>query len=99
MHAPPNWDAKTQRDEVPMRSGRSDLFEPDGRIATVAPIPVLLRDHSVAFCGLSGIIPSILDGTTVPLQYRVDGEGMTPVSDVIEFRYASQFSELKPSYH
>ncbi len=94
LYAPPYWGSVVQTEKVPMQDARADLFEPNGRIARVAPTSILLRDNSVAFFGLNGSFPSSLNGTTVPLEYRVDAEGMAPVTGVIQFRYASDKTEL-----
>src|SRR5262245_20031526 len=48
-YAQPQWDPEDRTNRVSMKDAMSDVFEPNGRIATVAPIPILLRDHSVTF--------------------------------------------------
>ena len=98
LFAQPRWEPKEQIDRVSMKDAKSDLFEPNGRIATVAPTHILLRDHSVTFFGLSQVFPSRLQGTTVPLEYRVDAEDMAPATGIIQFRHASEEKDLTP-YH
>jgi hypothetical protein len=99
FYAQPQWDPKDQTARLSMKDAKGDLFEPNGRIATVAPIPILLRDHSVTFFGLSLHLPSRFQGTTVLLEYRVDAEGMVPVTGVIQFRHASEEKDLTPLHH
>ncbi len=79
FYGQPRWDPKDKTDRVSMKDAKGDLFELNCRIATVVPIHILLRDHSVNFFGLNLHLPSRFQGTTVPLDYRVDAEGMAPV--------------------
>jgi hypothetical protein len=77
-----------------MSDVKGDLFEPNGRIATVAPVPILLRDHSVTFFGLSLCLTNRHKGEIHPLEYRIDAEGMAPVTGVIQFRFPSEEKDL-----
>ena len=95
----PEWDPKVRSAPASMKDAHADLFELNGRISAVAPTPMLLRDHSVTFFGLSLSFPSRFQGETHPLEYRVDAEGMTPLTDVIQFRRASDEKELTPLSH
>jgi hypothetical protein len=99
FYAQPQWDPKDHTERVSMKDARGDLFETNGRIATVTPTPILLRDHSVTFFGLAMHFPSRFRGTIVPLEYRVDAEGMAPVTGVIQFRHASEETDLTPPHH
>jgi hypothetical protein len=94
FYARPQWDPKLKTDKVSMTDAKGDLFEPNGRIGTVAPTLILLRDHSVTFFALSFLLGSRYRGETHPLEYRVDAEGMTPVTAVMQLRLASDESEL-----
>jgi hypothetical protein len=94
FYARPQWDPKLRTDKVSMKDVKGDLFEPNGRIGTVALAPILLRDHSVTFFGLSLSLGSRDIGETHPLEYRVDAEAMTPVTGVIQFRLASEEKDL-----
>ena len=77
----------------------SDLFEPNGRIATLTPTSVLLRDHSVDFFGLSLHFGSKLDGTDQDLNYRIDGEAMAPVFGTLRLsRPAKDFDLITIGY-
>jgi hypothetical protein len=53
MMAEPSWDPKLGTAVVSTAQQSSDLFEAHGRIATVTPVPLLLRDHTITFFGLS----------------------------------------------
>jgi hypothetical protein len=92
--ARPQWDPKLRTDKVSMSDIKGDLFEPNGRMATVAPAPILLRDHSVTFFGLSLRLANRHKGETHPLEYRIDAEGMAPVSGVIQFPFPSEEKNL-----
>ena len=90
----PDWDPKLRIEKVSMKDVKGDLFEPNGRIGTVSPLPILLRDHSVTFFGLISNLGSRYRGETHPLEYRVDAEGMTPATGVIQFRFAAEEKDL-----
>ena len=90
----PQWDSRLRTDKASMNDVKGDLFEPNGRIATVAPVPILLRDHSVTFFGLSLCLANRHKGEIHPLEYRIDAEGMAPVTGVIQFRFPSEEKDL-----
>lgn len=90
----PQWDSHVHVALPSTRQVSSDLFEPNGRIATLTPTTVLLRDHSVDFFGLSLHTPSKFDGTDLELSYRVDGEAIAPVFGTIRFTRPASSSEL-----
>jgi hypothetical protein len=98
-YAEPQWDPKDQTVRISLKEVKGDLFEPNGRIGIAAPIPILLRDHSVTFFGLSLHMPSRLQGTTVSLEYRIDAERMAPVAGVIQLRHPSEEKDLTPPHH
>jgi len=95
-YAPPYLDSSSHADRIWMKDARADLFEPNGRIATAAPTPLLLRDQAVTFFGIQSSFPNTLAGTSVPMDYRVDAEEMAPVTGQISFRHPSDGSELTP---
>src|SRR5262245_496676 len=97
--AQPQWDRKLRTDKVSMSEVKGDLFELNGRIGTVAPVPILLRDHSVTFFGLSFCLSNRHQGESHPLEYRIDAEGMAPVTGMIEYRFPGEEKDLIPVSH
>jgi hypothetical protein len=92
--ARPQWDSKLQTHKMSMIESKGDLFEPNGRIASVAPVTILLRGHSVTFFGLSLCLNNRHAGEAHPLHYQIDAEGMDPVIGEIEYRFPREASEL-----
>jgi len=90
----PQWDPQVQTTLVSTRQISSDLFESNSRIATVTPMPILLRDHSVDFFGLSLHFGSRYDGTEQEITYRIDAEGMAPVCGVLGLRLPDKDTDL-----
>jgi hypothetical protein len=99
IFASPHWHQEDPIHRVTMKDIRDDLFEPNGRIATIAPIPILLRDHSVTFFGLNLVFHPDVQARTISLEYRVDAEGMAPVTDIILLREASEEKDLLPIHY
>lgn len=93
--AQPQWDPTFQTDKPLMKDVKSDLFDQNGRIGTVQPASILFRDHSVTFFGLYlSLYNRRLRGEVHPLEYRVDAEGLAPMTGVIQFRFAAEETEL-----
>lgn len=90
----PQWGPKVHTSLLSMHQVSSDLFEQSGRIATLAPAPILLRDHSIDFYGLSFNLGSRYAGTVLQVAYRIDGEGMAPSSGVLRPSLASKDDDL-----
>src|SRR5262249_8744189 len=76
------------------RAQSSDLFQPNGRIATISPVSILLRDHSVDFFGLALFLALKLDGTAQELEYRIDGETMAPLVGTLHLERPTKASDL-----
>jgi hypothetical protein len=90
----PKWDVQIELKLPSTKQLSSDLFRANGRIASIAPSPVLLKDHSVDFFGLSLFYGSKLDGAAQTLSYRVDGEAMSPLLGELELMRPSDPSSL-----
>ena len=90
----PKWDEQIEIKLPCTKQMSNDLFRTNGRIATIAPSSVLLRDHSVDFFGLSLYYGSKLDGTAQTLSYRVDGEAMSPLLGELELIRPLETSSL-----
>lgn len=86
----PKWGPKVHTLLPSIRQISSDLFEQNERIATVSPVPIILRDHSNDFYGLSFNLGSRYAGTEQEVAYRIDGEGMAPSSGVLRLSLASK---------
>lgn len=94
LFAEPRWDTKVRTTLASTKQIVSELFEPNGRIATLTPAPVLLRDHSIDFYALSLSLGGRNGDAMVKIQYRVDGEGMAPVVSELQFAQAAKDSKL-----
>ena len=90
----PKWDDQIEVKLPCTKQMSSDLFRANGRIATIGPSAVLLRDHSVDFFGLSLHHGSKLDGSAQKLSYRVDGETMSPLLGELELTRPVEPSSL-----
>ena len=90
----PKWDDQVEMVLPSTRQLSSDLFEQNGRIATLSPTPVLLRDHSVDFFGLSLFLGAKLDGSVQVINYRIDGEAMAPLLGRLQLARPAQASDL-----
>ena len=59
---------------------KEDFFEPNGKVARIAPLPplapTLLPEHSVKFNGLALQFRDYPPGSTITLKSRVDAEDM-----------------------
>ena len=94
LYADPRWDSKVQTTLASCKQIASDLFEANGRIATLTPAAVLLRDHSIDFYGLSWHLSGRQAGSPITIPYRVDGEGMVPILKEIRITLAVNDAEL-----
>ena len=99
LYGEPGWDENVRTTHASTKQIASDLFEPNGRIATLTPVPILLRDHSVDFYTLALYFGGRQDGTLLTVPYRIDGEGMAPISGELKFNRASADGELVPVGH
>ena len=90
----PRWEDLTDVILPTTRQISSDLFEQNGRIASISPAAVLLRDHSVDFFGLSLFHGSIFDGSIQDLKYRIDSEGMSPLSGTLSISIPAKVTDL-----
>jgi hypothetical protein len=70
-----------------------DLFEPNGRVGIISPLPplnsILLTGHSVSFDALGFNIASSPIGTELTLEYRIDAEDMTPICETLHHTIAA----------
>lgn len=74
-----------------------DLFEPEGRVTLQelgGPNPVLMPGHAFEFEALVFRLADYPGGSTVELEYRVDGEGIAPVRGILNQRVPQDFEEL-----
>ena len=90
----PEWDSQVEMALPSTRAQSSDLFQPNGRIATISPVSILLRDHSVDFFGLALFFGSKLNGTAQELEYRIDGEAMAPLVGTLHLERPTNASDL-----
>ena len=90
----PMWEDRTEVTLPSTRQISSDLFEQNGRIASISPAAVLLRDHSVDFFGLSHSHGSRFDGSVQDMNYRIDGEGMSPLSGTLSISIPAKVTDL-----
>ena len=90
----PKWNDQIELKLPCTRELPSDLFRSNGRIATIAPASLLLRDHTVDFFSLALFYGSKLDGTVQTLNYRVDGEAITPLFGSLELVRPTDASTL-----
>lgn len=66
-----------------------DIFEPEGRVTVQelgGPNPVLLPDHSFEFEALVFHLADYPRGSNLELEYRVDGEGISPIRGILRDR-------------
>jgi len=94
LYGQPRWDDQVEVNLPSTRQISSDLFEQNGKIATISPAAVLLRDHSVDFFGLSLFHGSRLDGSVQEVKYRIDGEGMAPLSGTLSVSMPANKADL-----
>lgn len=80
---------------------REDFFEPDGRVAQIAPLPpldpLLLPEHSVKFDGLALSFRDYPPGCTISLGYRIDAENMEALIGTVETTVATALQEYLKS--
>ena len=74
-------------DLLGMAESTEDLFEPNGRVGIISPLPpansVLLSGHCVDFDGLDVNVKKYPLGSELAMDYRIDAEEMQPVTGTL----------------
>jgi hypothetical protein len=80
-----------------LKEWKADFFEPNGDVVLVRLMavanPILLRGHAAPFKVLYFPLSAFPPGTVVPLEYRLDGEDMAPVTGRIDITIPGSAAE------